>query len=125
MQYQNHMRIRRKSRPKTRGSWTPERSKLAHEAKARKRIERMKSGQVDPEPQRVSAGFPLGTLTWHATDGTMRRWIIRQGPRSNNITVIARVANGDSTPRNMGWDKLLTKLRKHLAIPKRLLQPCL
>ena len=93
-------------------------------AKERKRIQQAQGSWVDLEPQRVPAGFPLGTLTWHATDGTMRRWIIQQGPRSNNITVIARVANGDSTPRSMGWDKLLTKLRKHLAIPKRLLQPC-
>ena len=93
-------------------------------AKERKRTERANGSWVDAEPQRVPEGFPLGTLTWHATDGTMRRWIIQQGPRSNNIMVIARVAHGDSTPRGMGWDKLLTKLRKHLAAPKRLMQPC-
>jgi hypothetical protein len=93
-------------------------------AKERKRLQRAQDGWVDVEPLRVPKGAPLGILTWHATDGTMRRWIIQQGPRSNNITVTARVANGDTAIRNMGWDKLLTKLRKRLAVPKRLPQPC-
>jgi hypothetical protein len=84
----------------------------------------MQSVEVDEEPQRAPEGRPLGVLTWHAIDGTVRRWVIQQGPRSNNITVLARVANGDTAKRNMGWDKLLTKLRKHLAVPKRLPQPC-
>jgi hypothetical protein len=97
---------------------------LMRAAKERKRLQRAQNGWVDDEPQRVPKGAPLGILTWHAIDGTMRRWIIQQGPRSNNITVTARVASGDTAKRNMGWDKLLTKLRKHLAVPKRLLQPC-
>lgn len=117
------MRIRRKTRPKTRGSWTPERSKLAHAAKARKRIERAAEGLTDPEPQRVPKGQPLGVLTWHAADGTLRRWIIRQGPRANNIAITARTRLMDSAPRVMGWDKLLTSLRKHLSLPKRLFSP--
>jgi hypothetical protein len=116
------MRIRRRSRPKTRGSWTLERSKLAHAAKARKRIERMQCGEVDEESQRVPEGKPLGVLTWHAIDGTVRRWVVTQGPRANNIGVTARVAGGDETRRVMGWDKLLSGLRKRLAIPKRVLR---
>jgi hypothetical protein len=82
----------------------------------------MKSGEVDEEPQRVPEGKPLGVLTWHATDGTVRRWVIDQGPRANNIGVVARVAGGDDVRRVMGWDKLLSGLRKRLAIPKRVLR---
>lgn len=98
--------------------------KLEAAVREQKRQKRIDEGWADTEPRRVPEGHLLGVLTWHAADGTVRRWIIQQGPRSNNITVIARVAHGDSSTRSMGWDKLLTKLRKHLAVPKRLLQPC-
>lgn len=81
----------------------------------------MESGWVDPEPQRVPEGNPLGVLTWHAIDGTVRRWVVTQGPRANNITVVARVAGGDETRRVMGWDKLMAALRKKLSVPKRTL----
>ncbi len=61
-------------------------------------------------------------LTWHAIDGTVRRWVIEQGPRANNIGVIARVAGGNDVPRVMGWDRLLSGLRKRLAISKRVMR---
>lgn len=114
------MRNRRRSRPATRGSWTPERSKRAHEAKARLRIDRAESGLTHSEPQRVPEGQHLGVLTWHAADGTVRSWIINQGPRANNIGVVARLLGSDGARRVMGWDKLLSSLRKRLALPKRL-----
>jgi hypothetical protein len=81
----------------------------------------MQSAEVDEESQRVPEGKPLGVLTWHATDGTVRRWVIDQGPRANNIGVTARVAGGDEVRRVMGWDRLLSGLRKRLAISKRIL----
>jgi hypothetical protein len=68
----------------------------------------------------VPEGKPLGVLTWHSADGTVRRWVINQGPRANNISVLARVAGGDEIRRVMGWDKLMAGLRKRLAAPKRM-----
>jgi hypothetical protein len=114
------MKIRRKSRARTRGSWTKEGSRRAHAAKARKRLARMAEGWVEDEPLKVPEGTPLGVLTWQSADGSVRRWVICQGTRANNIGVVARVAGGDDLRRVMGWDKLLRGLRKRLAVPKRL-----
>jgi hypothetical protein len=94
--------------------------KLGAQVKEQKRQKRIAEGWVDPEPRRVPEGVPLGVLTWHATDGTVRRWVVTQGPRANNIAVVARVAGGNETRRVMGWDQLLAGLRKRLAMPKRL-----
>ena len=110
MHYLIRMRIRRKGRSKTYGSWTPETSAKAHAAKARKRME----APPDNEPRRVTEGKLLGVLQWHAADGTVRRWTVRQGPRANNIAVTAK-----SKTATCGWDYLLRKLRKNLATPKR------
>lgn len=117
------MKIRRKTRPRTRGSWTPERSKQAHAAKARKRLARLAEGWTDPTPPRVPEGTPLGQLTWQAADGTVRRWIIRQGPRSNNLLVLGRTPRHDPKPITSGWDKFFRALRRHLSTPKRHLTP--
>lgn len=106
------MRIRRKNRPKTQGSWTKESSALAHAAKARKR---MAAGPC-VEPRRVPAGELLGTLQWHAADGTVRRWVIRQGQRMNGIRVCAKGKTVEC-----GWDRLFRGLRPKLAVPKRVL----
>lgn len=114
------MRIRRKTRRKTAGSWTPERSAAAHAAKARKRMARAVAGESMPEPRRVPEGEPLGVLEWHAADGSVRRWAVRQGPRANNISVRAYLAGSDAAARVMGWDKFLAALRKRLAAPKRI-----
>ena len=35
---------------------------------------------------------PLGVLTWHTADGSVSRSVIEQGPRANNIAVVARAA---------------------------------
>jgi len=105
------MKFRRKGRPRTAGSWTPEKSAQAHAAKARRRMEAPR----DDEPRRVPEGQFLGVLQWHAADGTVRRWTIRQGDRANNIQVAAK---GQTVM--CGWDYLLRKLRGHLAVPKRI-----
>ena len=94
--------------------------KLGAAVRQENRRKRIDEGWVDPEPQRVPEGKPLGVLAWHAIDGTVRRWVIEQGPRANNIAVVARVAGGDETRRVMGWDRLLAGLRKRLSMPKRL-----
>lgn len=101
------MRIRRK----TSGSWTPVKSAKAHAAKARKRMEAPRAN----EPRRVPASELLGTLQWHAQDGQVRRWTIKQGQRMNSIQVCAQGKNIEC-----GWDHLFRSLRKKLATPKRI-----
>ena len=96
--------------------------KLGAAVREENRRKRIDEGWIDPEPRRVPEGMPLGVLTWHATDGTVRRWVVEQGPRANNIAVAARVAGGDETRRVMGWDRFLGALRKRLAMPKRILK---
>jgi hypothetical protein len=68
----------------------------------------------------VPEGAALGVLEWHAADGSVRRWVVTQGPRANNIGVRARVAGGDDLRRVMGWDAFLAGLRKRLAVAKRI-----
>lgn len=101
------MRFKRKP---TRGGWTPESSARAHAAKARKRLE----SPPDYEPRKLDDGEFLGVLQWQSVDGSVRRWTITQGPRANNIRVIAK---GKEVA--CGWDYLLSSLRKKLAMPKR------
>jgi hypothetical protein len=93
--------------------------KVEAAARERKRQERIATGFVGTEPERIPEGEALGVLTWHAADGTVRRWVITQGPRANNIGVVARVVDGDGERRVMGWDRLMQGLRKRLAIQKR------
>lgn len=85
--------------------------KLGVAARAKKRMEAPPSD----EPRRVPKNEPLGTLQWHAADGTVRRWHIRQGQRMNSIAVIAQ---GKSV--ECGWDHLFRSLRKKLSSPKRI-----
>ena len=101
------MRIRRK----TTGSWTPEKSAKAHAAKAKKRME----NTPDQEPRRVPKGELLGVLQWHAGDGKVRRWTIRQGERMNGIQVCAQ-----GKVIECGWDRLFRGIRPKLATPKRI-----
>lgn len=93
--------------------------KLGAVARERKRLERIEAEFVKLEPERIPEGEPLGVLQWHAADGTVRRWVVTQGPRANNIAVSACVAGGDNQSRVMGWDRFMSGLRKRLAIPKR------
>lgn len=86
--------------------------KLGVAARAKKRMESPR----DEDPRRVPAGELLGVLQWHAADGTVRRWTIRQGRRMNSITVIAQGKAIDC-----GWDRLFRFLRKKLSVPKRIL----
>lgn len=66
------------------------------------------------EPRRVLAGELLGSLQWHAADGTVRRWVIRQGQRMNGIRVCSKGKTVEC-----GWDRLFRGLRPKLAVPKR------
>jgi hypothetical protein len=63
-----------------------------------------------------TAGELLGVLQWHAADGRMRRWAIKQGTRMNGIQVIAQGKTVEC-----GWDHLFRSLRKKLSTPKRIL----
>lgn len=71
---------------------------------------------MEPELRRVPAGEPLGVLQWHAADGAVRRWVIRQGKRMNGIRVCAQGVTVEC-----GWDRLLRVLRRKLSMPKRVL----
>lgn len=86
--------------------------KLGVAARARKRLE----NPPDVEPRRVPAGELLGVLQWHAADGQVRRWVIRQGRRMNGIRVCAR-----GRVVECGWDRLFRALRPKLVAPKRIL----
>ncbi len=101
--------------------WTKERSKRAHAAKARRRIERAESGQNEPEFVRVPRGTYLGTLTWQDADGQVRRWVITQGERANNIAVLGRVARGDKLRHGSTWSALFGRLRRCLAVSRHVL----
>lgn len=104
------MRFRRKGRPATRGSWTRESSAKAHAAKARKRMEIA----AEPGPVKLRDGEFLGVFQWHDASGQVRRWIIRQGPRANNLRVSSKGREAIA-----GWDHFFRVLRKHLAAPRR------
>lgn len=86
--------------------------KIGVAARAKKRLE----NPPNNEPRRVPAGALLGVLQWHAADGQVRRWVIRQGKRVNGIRVCAcgKVVE-------CGWDRLFRALRPKLAVPKRIL----
>lgn len=86
--------------------------KLGVAARAKKRME----SPCEDEPRRVLSGELLGVLQWHAADGTVRRWAIKQGQRMNGIRVEAK---GRRT--ECGWDHLFRSLRKKLSTPKRIL----
>lgn len=99
--------IRKSNRKRNFTSWTPRTSALAHEAKARKRI----AAGNDGEPRRIPEGEYLGTLLWQAASGEVRKMVVRQGNRSNNIKV-------DGMREAHGWDFIMRKLRSKLSIRK-------
>ena len=114
MYYVNLMRFRpnQKASKALKAAKLRERALKGVAARAAKRQAR--AADAPEEPHRIPAGEHLGVLTWHAADGTVRRWTVRQGPRSNNIEV------GACGKRiRCGWDRFLCGLRKHLAQPKR------
>ena len=97
------------SRKRNFRSWTKETSALAHTAKAAKRM----AGPVPDDWNRVPEGQHLGVLQWHAADGEVRRWTIKQGDRANSIIVSAK-----GKTLQCGWAKLFSGLRKKLAVKK-------
>lgn len=86
--------------------------KLGVAARAKKRMENPPCNEL----RRIPKGETIGVLQWHASDGKVRRWTIRQGQRMNSITVIAQGKAIDC-----GWDHLFRFLRKKLSVPKRIL----
>lgn len=102
--------------------WTKKRSAQAHAAKQRRRIER--SPFRDPELVRVPRGEYLGILQWHDASGQVRRWVIRQGSRANNITVKALIHNQPDAIQQRTWTWMLHGLCKLLSIPRRIVRAC-
>lgn len=99
--------------------WTSERSARAHAAKAALRIQRAATGTAEPCVERLPRGEFLGVLQWHAADGQVRRWVIRQGSRANNITVQALVAGGPGGLLQRSWSWVTASLRRVLSRPRR------
>lgn len=96
------------SRKRTRTTWTKRTSKLAHEAKARKRL----AGGHDGEPRRLPAGELLGVLRWHGADGSVTQCVVKQGTRANGIRI---------GKTECGWDYLVRRIRKKLSTKKVIL----
>lgn len=90
-----------------------ERHRICAKMRAAKERKRLAGPAPDYGPLRVPAGVFLGTLTWLDASGAVHRWTIKQGPRRNNIEVHAK---GRAVV--CGWDRLLCRLRKRLAVPK-------
>lgn len=86
--------------------------KLGAAERARMRME----SPAPDEPRRVPDRELLYTLQIQESSGQVRKWVIRQGPRANNIRVFAK-----GREVVCGWDKLMSSLRKHLSISKRIL----
>lgn len=78
-------------------------------AKERKRLE---SGRRDDGPRRVPAGEFIGVLQWAAAFGEVKRMVVRQGGRANQIRV-------DGCRRDHGWDWVLRRVRGKLAVRRR------
>ena len=74
----------------------------------------MESPRED-EPRRVPDGEYLYTIQIQDSSGQVRKWVVRQGPRANNIRVAAK---GKSVV--CGWDRFTRTLRRHLSIQKRI-----
>lgn len=64
---------------------------------------------------KLPKGEFLGVLDWRDASGQVRRWMVRQGPRANNIIVEAQ-----NKHIVCGWDHLTSRLRRHRSIPKRI-----
>lgn len=98
-------------RRRNNGYWTKESSARAHAAKARKRLE---SPPIS-EPRRVPDKELLYTIQIQESSGQVRKWVIKQGPRANNIRVSAK-----GREVVCGWDRFMRCLRRNLSIQKRI-----
>lgn len=78
-------------------------------AKERKRLE---CGPRDDGPRRVPVGELLGVLQWAAACGEVKRMVVRQGARANQIRV-------EGCRRDHGFDWLLRQVRGKLAVRRR------
>ncbi|MEM6911071.1 MAG: hypothetical protein AAF555_05755 [Verrucomicrobiota bacterium] len=56
----------------------------------------------------LEEGELLGVLQWQERSGRVRRWVVRQSKRSNQIKI-------DGVPKPKCWSWLLARLRKHTA----------
>lgn len=103
-----HKRLKAKSeraRAKARKRWAMDRARRDAEEPARLRelelARILGEGPIEP-------GQYVGTLQWSDHTGKVRRWTIRRGHRSGQITV-----DGVTGPRTVTW--MLDRLRRHLS----------
>jgi len=85
--------------------------KLGVKVKAEKRMAK----PSDREPRRVPDRELLEVIQIQSKCGQVRKWVVLQGPRANNIRVLSK-----SKEVVCGWDKLTRMLRKNLSRPRRI-----
>jgi hypothetical protein len=73
---------------------------------------RMANPPHDAPPLR---GTMIGVLQWTDNSGQVRRWIVRQGTRTNNW-MFCSPCQSFSPPRGMDW--FFRRLRSHLSLYK-------
>ena len=87
--------------------WTPETSALAHEAKARKRMQ----GLPPEYPSRIQPGTPLHTIRIEShLRGMSVEIVVLQARRANQVVV--RTFGRQSHPHGLDW--LCQHIRKRL-----------
>jgi hypothetical protein len=100
-----HKRISELAKKANKRRWDKDRAR--REAEMPARIAQMALEKAIGEGA-LQPGDYLGTLQWRQCDGSVRKWIVRQGSRSNQIRV-------DGVTKEHGWTWLLDRLRRHLA----------
>lgn len=106
-EYLNRMR---KTKPYRTGKRAAVLDKMAAMRAAKER-KRLAGGPREEEPRRVPAGELLGVLQWAAACGEVKRIVVRQGERANQI----RVAG---CRRDHGFDWLMRQLRGKLSVKR-------
>jgi hypothetical protein len=75
---------------------------------------RMAETPREPELRPVPAGEFILFITVQFAHGEVKRLIVRQGARANQIRV-------DGMCKDHGWDYITQRLRSRLAVPRRVL----
>ena len=77
-------------------------------------VRRQKMLSAEPRPRPRDPGTFLGVLELRLADDSIRRWVLTQGPRRNNVCVTL-----GKRKAVCGWDALLNGIRPHLAVITR------
>ena len=100
-----HKKISDLAKKAAKARWDKDRARKESEMPAR--IAQMELEKVIGEGG-LKPGDYMGTLQWRQCDGSVRKWVIRQGARSNQIRI-------DGVNKEHGWTWLMDRLRVHLS----------